>query len=373
MSKLKGLEDRSYASISFFIFLISVLLFSIPAKAADIDEEKYLKTEIVLKELLAKKAYKVLYKKAVKAIKSFPKKSYPYYCAAEVAFQLKDDLKFKKKNKKPLELVRKYLTEAKKCDKDGKVGTDFISLLESYQKKIYDDGLKLQKDGFTKGDLHFNSIYKLFDNSNATYTSLYNSYQDLPDSNYSYKEYNHPRYRICNTAKNVTYMTEEEKRMLYFMNLIRMDPSTFYKVFLQAYKKDRKLNDTDEYFSSLMRDVSTASPCKELLLPHEKLYNAATFHALDMGKTGKAGHESSDATDPFKRIERFLDKSGAMAENCQYGSSNPVAVVMQLMIDEGVSSLGHRKTIMNCSYKNVGIAQRAHVTYGSNTVMDFIY
>lgn len=83
------------------------------------------------------------------------------------------------------------------------------------------------------------------------------------------------------------------------------------------------------------------------------------------------GHTSSDGTDTFTRIERFV-KGGAMAENCQYGPDEPIEVIMQLMIDSGIPSLGHRKTLMNCTYNFIGIAQSNHSTYRTNTVMDFM-
>lgn len=356
------------------LFLCCFLfLFTTYIHATDVSDEKYLKAEAALKELRTRKAYSILYKKAGKVAKAFPKQSFPYYCLAETAFQLQSDVKFKKKNKKPLELVKKNLTEAKKYDGDGNVGEEFISLMKSYQTRLYEEGSKLQKDGFTKGDVYFSFIHKLFDNSSKPYTSLYNGYQDFPDSNYNFKEYNHPRYRICNTAKTATYMNEQEKQMLYLLNLIRMDPSTFNKTFISAVKKTEGHDESDQYFGSLMKDLSAASPCKELLLPHEQLYKAAEFHANDMGKKGTIGHESSDGTNAFKRIERFVTNYYAgMAENCQYGSDEPLDAVMQLMIDDGVPSLGHRKNIMNCFYKYVGISQRDHKSYGSNTVMDFM-
>jgi hypothetical protein len=355
-----------------FILYPILFLFIGNAYADDIKDEKYLKAEASLKELRAKKAYAILYKKSSKVVKAFPKKAYAYYCMAESAFQLQEDLKFKKKNKKPLELIRKNLTEAKKYDGEGKTGEEFLSLMKGYQIRLYEEGLKLQKNGFTKGDLHFNIIFKLFDNSNKTYASLYNGNVDLPDSNYNYKEYNHPRYRICNTAKKATYMNDKEKQMLYLLNLIRMDPATFNKTFVLSIKRMKEYDESDQYFGSLIKDLSTASPCKELLFPHDRLYKAAEFHANDMGKKGLTGHESSDGTGPFKRIERFVISYGGMAENCQYGPDEPLEVVMQLMIDQGVPSLGHRKSIMNCSYGQIGIAQRSHSVYGSNTVMDFM-
>ncbi len=89
-----------------------------------------------------------------------------------------------------------------------------------------------------------------------------------------------------------------------------------------------------------------------------------------MGKTGKIGHKSTDGTKTFVRIKRYA-KGGYMGENCAYGPSDPLAIVMQLLVDDGVPSLGHRKTILSSNYKFVGIAIEPHKKYGHNCVQDF--
>ena len=156
------------------------------------------------------------------------------------------------------------------------------------------------------------------------------------------------------------------------VNLIRMDPLLFRKTFIQFFIDKKNYDATEEYFASLIKDINTASPCKELIFPHSKLYEAASFHAEDMGRTGMTGHSSSDGTDTFVRLNRFVTSRGGMAENCQYGPDKPIDVLMNLMIDQGIPSLGHRKTILNCTYNFIGISQRKHLSYSNNTVMDFM-
>ena len=56
-------------------------------------------------------------------------------------------------------------------------------------------------------------------------------------------------------------------------------------------------------------------------------------------------------------------------ECCQYGTDNALGVVMQLLIDEGIESLGHRKILMG-DYTLIGVAMRPHIAYRVNTVLD---
>jgi uncharacterized protein YkwD len=44
---------------------------------------------------------------------------------------------------------------------------------------------------------------------------------------------------------------------------------------------------------------------------------------------------------------------------------------MQLLIDDGIESLGHRKNILEPKYQWIGIAIEPHKTYRTNCVMDF--
>ncbi|MCZ6692800.1 MAG: CAP domain-containing protein, partial [Bacteroidetes bacterium] len=60
-----------------------------------------------------------------------------------------------------------------------------------------------------------------------------------------------------------------------------------------------------------------------------------------------------------------------IGENCAYGLYSPLDIVMGLLIDEGVSDLGHRKNILNPDYKVIGVAIRPHKSYGTNCVQDF--
>ena len=62
---------------------------------------------------------------------------------------------------------------------------------------------------------------------------------------------------------------------------------------------------------------------------------------------------------------------GKMGENCSYGYNDSESIVMSLLIDEGVASLGHRKNILSKDFKRVGVAIGKHPTYKYCAVMDF--
>ena len=175
-------------------------------------------------------------------------------------------------------------------------------------------------------------------------------------------------YERANTAKNADYLSKEEKEVVLYMNLARLDGKWFIKNIIEKNKEFVNQN-SKRYVNSLIKDLKS-TPELKALNPSKNLTRAARYHAKDMGKTGKTGHRSSDGTETFKRIKRFA-KGGYMAENCQYGYYEPLKIVLDLLIDDGIHSLGHRKNILNKNYTYVGVAIEPHKKYGVNCVQDF--
>jgi len=170
------------------------------------------------------------------------------------------------------------------------------------------------------------------------------------------------------TGDSVKYLTDEEKKVLLLVNLARLDGKSFITNVLDPFVKENSTPD-NEYLRSLYTDLRATSGLKTFL-PHEKLSKSAAFHANDMGTKGKTGHDSSDGTACFDRIRRY-HSGGYMAENCDYGYSDALNIVLHLMIDDGVPSKGHRNSILSPNYKRVGISIKPHKVWSFNCVMDF--
>ncbi|MBO7143037.1 MAG: CAP domain-containing protein [Bacteroidales bacterium] len=168
----------------------------------------------------------------------------------------------------------------------------------------------------------------------------------------------------ANTAKDATYLSDDEKLVIFYINLSRIDG----KAFAEAYLSDLK-GSNNSYEKSLLTDLAEVKD-RKLVLPNENLCKAAKAHANDLNKSNIFQHNSSDGTDPFTRIAKYY-KGGAMAENIQAGPKDPFKIVRQLLIDNGTSSLGHRKNILNQTYVRIGVAIGPHPQYGSCCVQDF--
>lgn len=157
----------------------------------------------------------------------------------------------------------------------------------------------------------------------------------------------------ANTASKELYLTEKEKMVYYYLNLVRMDPKGFVEKYLSGIR-----NSKDSYESSLIKELLVLKPLQPLK-PNYKLFESALCHAEESGKSGYTGHTRTKCAKYF------------MGECCQYGISDPLKIVIELLIDQGIPSLGHRKICLDVSFSELGVSMQPHKVYGVNTVLDF--
>jgi len=168
----------------------------------------------------------------------------------------------------------------------------------------------------------------------------------------------------ANTAKGEAYLNNKEKQVIFYLNLVRMDPKLFSETYLKKYLDSTK--EQNSYSRSLKKTLDkTAS--MEPLTPQNDLYMMAKAHAIKLGKEGKTGHGNFS-----ERVKKIKDNySGYLGENCDYGEHSALEIVMRLLIDDGIKDLGHRENILDSKYHNIGTAIESHKRYKSNCVMDF--
>ena len=178
-------------------------------------------------------------------------------------------------------------------------------------------------------------------------------------------EWNDAKYLACNTAANAGYMSKEEREVVYILNLLHANPRLFANTVAAkypAYSRKPRLTNLPE-FISLLDTLRTLDP-KPFVGPDSLCFESAKCHAITSGIEGYVGHD--------RKTEECKKKRRHNGECCQYGTKDPLSIVMSLLIDEKVPTLGHRFLFLS-TFKGIGVSIQPHKTYGTNTVIDFSY
>lgn len=198
------------------------------------------------------------------------------------------------------------------------------------------------------------SSFRLTNNGQPPVANTHTS----PLAEYS-DEWNDPKYEVCNTAANANYMTAREKEIIYILNLARMNPALFSSSVLETDSTS-----DNEYVASLIETMQNLKP-RDVLQPNKESFVSAQCHAISSGRAGYVGHNRLSPN--CKKVTHFY------GECCSYGSSTALDIVLQLLIDDGVPSLGHRKICLDNLYTSVGVSVQPHKKYGTAAVLDFYY
>lgn len=167
----------------------------------------------------------------------------------------------------------------------------------------------------------------------------------------------------ANTAGNIGCLTSVEKECIMYINLCRLYPKEFLRNELLTYYGTKDYGDylkDSEYRHSLIDLLSYCAPMNTLNFD-DVLYRNALCFAKEQGASGEIGHD-----------RKYCEEVN-YAECCSYGMSTAKDIVMQLLIDHNVSSLGHRKNCLNSSYTKIGVSVKPHSKWGTCAIFELIW
>jgi uncharacterized protein YkwD len=185
----------------------------------------------------------------------------------------------------------------------------------------------------------------------------------------------------CAEDSAAAYLSPLEQDVVKELNLARTDPKRYgdFLSEMRPYFRGNYLARPGEAIRVTQEGLAAVDEAISFLrstapLPALKasrgLSLAAKTHVKDQ-QSGAVGHTGSDGSQPWDRMNRYGTWQGEVAENISYGGNTARGVIIQLIVDDGVSSRGHRVNMFNPAYRFVGVGCGIHARLGDLCVMEF--
>jgi hypothetical protein len=164
-------------------------------------------------------------------------------------------------------------------------------------------------------------------------------------------------FKKISTATHEYGINAMDKEMIKEINFVRQYPKVYASI-VARYLADesnswRGLSKDDyEAGTELIQELKVMSPV-QLLFSKKCVYEAAKKHGEDCKKRGFTDHVGSDGSIPYSRISGFCPNLSGN-ENIVGGINNARVLVIQLLIDSGISSRGHRYNMLDPNWKYIG-------------------
>jgi len=167
---------------------------------------------------------------------------------------------------------------------------------------------------------------------------------------------NPPTTTNTGSSDGATSMNSQEMEMVNEINLLRGNPSGYIQ-YVDAYVNEQRRTGgfpvdqavVDELKSEL-RQLGSLS----ILSPSQCIYQAAKDHGIDQKPLGDVNHQGRDGSWPWDRVRKACPNMQEGNENLVAGTPSVRTAVILLLIDEGIPTRGHRKTLLKPEWRYVG-------------------
>lgn len=167
----------------------------------------------------------------------------------------------------------------------------------------------------------------------------------------------------ADTAAGIETLTDEEQDIIMYINLCRLFPKQFAELELSPYKVNEGFPDSykkqfQKYKKTLLKDLTNRQPANALRFD-SALHADSKCYATEISKADRKGHT------------RINCPQSNYAECISFGMVSGKDIAIQWLVDAGVSTLGHRKIVLDPSYTKTGVTITNHFKWPGCAVAEF--
>jgi hypothetical protein len=174
-------------------------------------------------------------------------------------------------------------------------------------------------------------------------------------------------------VKDVSFLTDMEREIIVYLNDVRTSPEK-YADHLKDLKERpgwpaRPESETPSAGSKVptgMDETVLSLQDREPPLPFKVskgLSLAARNLVQDLGPKGLRGHEGSDRSSPFERMNKYGQWEGKTVEILTYGYKDADALVTGMLADRSPTGREDRNSLFDKDYLIAGVSCATHKTY----------
>ncbi len=166
--------------------------------------------------------------------------------------------------------------------------------------------------------------------------------------------------RSIDTAQDAAFMSERARQMIKEINLVRTNPRAYVQE-VQAYReqiKNTEFSDANyakeqlRAIDDLIRELQITSPMATLQ-PRLTLHKTAQKHGMEILTNDAPSYVALDGSYPWDRITRDDPSLEDGNENLVGGPEDVKESLMLLLVDAGIPGYGHRRALLNPTWKYV--------------------
>lgn len=164
-------------------------------------------------------------------------------------------------------------------------------------------------------------------------------------------------------------LSDGQREWFYWTNYSRKNPRRFWDSvvapILAVYPKYR-----NAYTTSLQKELYNSRPLP-MVKPNSNLAKTANELAADLAKHKSSPSHTSSTGATFQDRMNSISIRKCAGENISFGPGHTILMLMLLYVDEGVSDLGHRHTLLDSSFTEMGIGIGVYPDDKYTVVQDF--